>query len=302
MIGNGFDLDVNFKTKYTDYYNIWKRNNLWPFEDSNNGLGGYIDACAKTDNWLDLEKSLFDYATADNGAVTRTSGRNNSIKTDERDFKALVANLTLFISRIPEETIIDNKSVAAQVLRAVLDNGSFSIYSFNYTNLNSIADRLYRSATDDYIEHNISYIPVHGSVEENDIILGVHSDANLIEGYDFLKKVYQPNYHNNNLIQDLDNANEIVFFGLSMGIIDFPYFRHLFSSLCTGIVPIEKKKKITFFTFDESSRMDIHRHLSTLTGTDLSSMKSNCFMEFIRTENCASEDKAKLNAWIASQK
>lgn len=42
IIGNGFDLDIGFKTKYSDYFNIWDRNNHWPFKDATSGLGGYI--------------------------------------------------------------------------------------------------------------------------------------------------------------------------------------------------------------------------------------------------------------------
>lgn len=303
IIGNGFDLDVNFKTKYKDYYEIWERNNFWLFQGRTDGLGGYINTCAKTDKWLDLEKALFDYAAADNGAATRLSGGDYPIDSDKFDFETLVDNLTRFIIRIPEGTKIEKKSVASQVLRAVLDNGSYSIYSFNYTNLCRVAARLYLNVSSyDDIEYDLSYTPVHGRVKEKDIILGVHSDADLIEGYDFLKKINQPQYHQNNLIQDLDSADEIVFFGLSMGVIDFPYFRDLFNGLCTGIVPVEKKKKLTFFTYDEPSRMDIHRQLSKLTGTDLMRMKNNCFMEFIRTENFALDDKTKLEAWIACQK
>lgn len=303
IIGNGFDIDVKFKTKYKDYYDIWKRNNRWPFHGRTDGLGGYINICAKTDKWLDLEKALFDYAAADNGVVTKMPGGDYPLDSDKYDFKTLINNLTDFIVRIPKEITVDKKSVAAQVFKTVLDVGTYSIYSFNYTNLCRIAARLYMNvSSSDEIEYDLSYTPVHGRVKEKDIILGVHSDANLIEGYDFLKKIYQPQYHQNNLIQDLDSADEIVFFGLSMGVIDFPYFRYLFNSLCSGIVPIEKKKKITFFTYNESSRMDIHRQLSKLTGTDLMRMKSNSFMEFIRTENYAYDDKSKLNAWIDSQK
>ncbi len=225
------------------------------------------------------------------------------IDSDKQDFGILVNNLTEFIGRIPNETKIDNKSIAAQVLRTVLDSGGYSIYSFNYTYLPQIAARLFNNVSlYDDVEYDLSYTPVHGRVIDKSIILGVHSDANLIEGYDFLKKIYQSQYRTSSIIQDLVIADEIVFFGLSMGIIDYPYFRDFFTRLSTGIVLDEQKKRVTFFTYNDSSVLDIHKNLSALTGTDLMNLKNNCSLEFIRTENHAFFDKAKLETWMDCQR
>lgn len=303
ILGNGFDIDVNFKTRYIDYYDIWRRNYRWPFNDRSDGLGGYINNCAKTERWLDLEMALFNYAKANNGAATRMKNGFYPIDSDKQDFGILVNNLTEFIGRIPNETKIDNKSIAAQVLRTVLDSGGYSIYSFNYTYLPQIAARLFNNVSlYDDVEYDLSYTPVHGRVIDKSIILGVHSDANLIEGYDFLKKIYQSQYRTSSIIQDLVIADEIVFFGLSMGIIDYPYFRDFFTRLSTGIVLDEQKKRVTFFTYNDSSVLDIHKNLSALTGTDLMNLKNNCSLEFIRTENHAFFDKAKLETWMDCQR
>lgn len=63
-------------------------------------------------------------------------------------------------------------------------------------------------------DYNLDYAPVHGCIETNDIILGVNSDADLIEGYEFLRKNEQPDYKPTNLRQDIFSAREVTFFGL----------------------------------------------------------------------------------------
>jgi hypothetical protein len=298
LIGNGFDLDLGFKTKYSDYFNIWDRNNHWPFKDATSGLGGYINQCAKTDKWLDLEKALFDYAAYPNGKAI-TVGGVYPIDSDRDDFNVLVTSLTQYINRIPWETSVNKESVASAALKTILDNGDYAIYSFNYTNLRRIGARLYLDGT--YYndkEYDLQYTPIHGTVDNQDIILGVHSDATLIEGYEFLRKIDQPLYKSNNLQQDILTAHNVVFFGLSMGIIDYPYFRDFFAGLCTGVIPSSEKRNVTLFTYDENSRLQLLKQLRELTGTDLMRLKSNCHFEIIRTSCCEDEDKQKFNQWL----
>ncbi len=298
IIGNGFDLDIGFKTKYSDYFKIWDRNNHWPFKNATSGLGGYINQCAKTDKWLDLEKALFDYAAYPNGNAT-TVGGLYPIDSDRDDFNVLVTSLTQYINRIPWEKPVNKESVASIALKSILDKGGYAIYSFNYTNLRRIGARLYLDTSSyDDIEYDLQYTPVHGTVANQDIILGVHSDAQLIEGYEFLRKIDQPHYKSNDLQQDLFTAQNVVFFGLSMGIIDYPYFRHFFTGLYTGVVPSSEKKHVTLFTYDESSRLQLLKQLRELTGTDLMRLKSNCHFEIIRTSCCEDEDKQKFNQWL----
>lgn len=302
IIGNGFDLDVKFKTKYSDFYSIWERNNRWPFDSVTSGLGAYINHCAKSDQWLDLEMALYNYAAFPDGKVMPVGG-SYPIDSDKEDFETLLLSLTQFIKRIPEETKADSESVASLALKAVLDNGDYSIYSFNYTNLRRIAARLYLDVSSyDDIEYDLQYTSVHGTVKNDDIILGVNSDARLIDGYGFFRKIDQPSYKSNNLQQDLPSAENVVFFGLSMGKIDYPYFRDFFEGLCNGVIPSREKKNVTFFTYDESSRLQILKQLRELTGTDLMKLKSNCYFEMIRTTCCGYEDKQKFEQWLAKMK
>ena len=67
ILGNGFDLDVNYKTRYSDFAKNVRL--CWPFDDAKDGLGGYLQERAKTDTWLDLESALLDYASATDGVA-----------------------------------------------------------------------------------------------------------------------------------------------------------------------------------------------------------------------------------------
>ena len=150
-------------------------------------------------------------------------------------------------------------------------------------------------------DYNLDYAPVHGCIETNDIILGVNSDADLIEGYEFLRKNEQPDYKPTNLRQDIFSAREVTFFGLSMGKIDYPYFRDFFESLCSGVVPTGQKKHITIFTYDDISRSAILKQLRSLTGTDLMTLQGNSYFQIIRTENQCSKDRQLFERWMRRQ-
>lgn len=300
IIGNGFDVDLGLLTKYSDFYRIWKQNNLWPFADSTSGLGAYLNNRVERENWLDLELALYQYSSATNGMAVPSSDGLYPIDSDKEDFETLLSSLSVYLKRIVWEKGVNDKSVAKEVFRKVLDKGDYGIYSFNYTNLRSIAARLYKGASyyDDF-ECEFDYTPVHGTLKDNDIIIGVNSNAQLIEGYDFLRKIDQPTYRPNNLLQELNNAKDLTFFGLSMGAIDYPYFRVLFDGLCSGIVPNSDKKNVTLFTYDEQSRMQILKQLRALTGTDLQQMMSNCRFRMIRTSLCDGADKPLLEGWLS---
>ena len=300
ILGNGFDLDVNYKTRYSDFAKNVRL--CWPFEDAKDGLGGYLQERAKTDTWLDLESALLDYASATDGVAKKGDGGLYPLEDDKEDFQRLVHTLRKYIARMIDEPPVNKDSVAAQVLDAVLKSPDSVIYSFNYTNLRKIAYALYvNDSRHDRQDYNLDYAPVHGSIETNDIILGVNSDADLIEGYEFLRKNEQPDYKPTNLRQDIFSAREVTFFGLSMGQIDYPYFRDFFYSLCSGVVPTDQKKHITIFTYDDISRSAILKQLRSLTGTDLMTLQGNSYFQIIRTKNQCSKDRQLFERWMRRQ-
>ena len=297
ILGNGFDLNIKYRTKYSDFAKNVKL--CWPFNGRTEGLGGYLQQRAGADEWLDLESSMLDYASLIGGIAKRNDDGCYPIKSDEEDFQSLVWSLNSYIKRMIDEDSVDDNSVAAKVLHTLLERGGAKIFSFNYTNLKKIAYALYVKDSR-HIRNNyeLEYMPVHGCIETDDIILGVNREAKLISGYEFLVKNRQPHYKNTNLRQDLFSAKEITIFGLSMGKIDYSYFKDLWDLLSHGIIPKERKCYITIFTYDEPSRRQIINNLCALTGTDLSTIQSNCYLDFIRTKNVDFDDKKLFESWI----
>ena len=114
---------------------------------------------------------------------------------------------------------------------------------------------------------------MHGSVDLRHIILGVGDKRDLKDDYFFFYKISSPYYRFNRMIPDLQQSDEIIIFGHSLGINDYPYFMPFFYQQSdfkrysdTG------RKKITIFTYSESSMLEIKRHLRDLTGSELTSL------------------------------
>ncbi len=271
IIGNGFDLSLGWKTKYSDF----AASVFWPFAtsvDLDSSLANHLYHAKNTEKWLDIENELFKYAH---------SKRNNDLPSilttntdgDKKDFRLLKEKLFSYLKSQQSEQIKED-SPAAKVLSAVISNGFFNdFYSFNYTDLNSICRKLECS------EISVNY--VHGSIENNDIILGIddHKEHEVISDYDFLYKTFDKNYPSVPIKFALQDANEVVFFGHSLGNVDYHYFQDFFKTQSSLNLRQEDSVIITIFTFNDESRIDILRQIRKMNGQNtLSSLyQNNCF-------------------------
>lgn len=132
-------------------------------------LGCYL--IEKINKWLDLELYLMRYAAHDMRLHS-----SSSLSGDSVAFQMLCNGLVEYLS-IEQSKQIAVDSVAVKVLKAVVENEYFSsIYSYNYTDLNTFAKQL-------RILKPFQYKSVHGSLNNHSIILGVTDVANLRNGY-----------------------------------------------------------------------------------------------------------------------
>lgn len=262
IIGNGFDLDLGLPTKYSDF----AKSSFWPKASSRTGsnastgnirlasstnpilLEHYLEKKRNLYTWFDLENELLLYSQVEN----KSNGKESSIFIEKNIayYTNLQNCLCEYIISI-EDSTIKKDSTACKVLKSIINNEYFEhIYSFNYTDLNKIAQSL------DFHNH-INYIHLHGKVEDRSIILGV-DDSELRPGYEQFHKSSSHHYRSHDIYNALANAQEIVIFGLSFGNIDYSYFDRFFTSLSDGdSIPEEKKKNITIFTKDDNSRLSI---------------------------------------------
>lgn len=283
IIGNGFDLSLGWPTRYSDFAND---TGFWPFvQEQNSGLALHLNGRSKLEKWLDIEHELFLYASAESNVSFR--GNPNS---DYDDFFKVRKGLYNYLNDVQERIPISGNSVAAKVLAKVVNNGKFKdIYTFNYTNLQVIANRIGLG--------NIQFHYVHGSIEHQDIILGVDDHKVLVDGYDFLFKTFDKNYPSSPIQYSLADANEVIFFGHSLGATDYHYFQNFFKKQSESAMSVKDRKKITIFTYNENSRMEILRQLRNMNNDgSLTLLFANNDLQIICTDGRDPKDEEKIDS------
>lgn len=84
----------------------------------------------------------------------------------------------------------------------------------------------------------------------------------------------------NNIIENLWAANEVIFFGHSLNVFDYAYFKEFFERICR---PIDHELNLTFITKNQKSEEEIRNNLfeQDIDVRDL--FKSNIKTTFIHT-------------------
>lgn len=211
----------------------------------------------------------------------------------ERDIKALQEikyGLTKYLEGIQNGNIKED-SVAATIVRTLAYNSvclnECSVYSFNYMTLHSI----YNSNAIETFNDITMF--VHGAVNDSNIIIGT-KDFQISPEYDFIQKSFDPQFNPPTLGADLLLADDITIFGHSLGVNDSQYFKPFFKQQSQVTA---KKKRITIFTKDEKSEMQIKRSLQEMTNWNLSALYSMNDFQIIKTNTC-NEDKTLLREYI----
>lgn len=254
IIGNGFDLDIGLKSRYSDFYN----SSYWPFHGKDTNLAKFLESQCKVDKWLDIEEALAEYGSS-------SLSFNSRAEEDEEDFCLLKEQFTQYIIH-EQETVKPKDCVASKLLSAILENGCFEyIYSFNFTDLSYLVkDKL-------HLKRRLEYSHVHGRASDGSAILGVGDYAGLRDKDDFMYKSFAKEYAPPLMIPTMLTADRVFLFGVSMGRVDYQYFDDFFKRVIYGHEDdvIGDSKQIAIFTYDEKSRRDILRNLQSMTGNRL---------------------------------
>ena len=211
----------------------------------------------------------------------------------ERDVKAIQKikyGLMKYLEGIQGGNIKED-SVAAAIVRTFAYNyehlDEYTVYSFNYMTLHSIYNR---NAVDTF--NDITQF-VHGAIKDSNIIIGT-KDYKISPEYDFIQKSFDPQFNPPTLGVDLLLADDITIFGHSLGVNDSQYFKPFFEQQSQMTA---KKKRITIFTKDEKSEMQIKRALQEMTNWNLSALYSMNDLQIIKTDTC-NEDKTLLRKYV----
>lgn len=275
ILGNGFDLDLGLKTKFSDF----AKSDYWQKPDKKDWLKFFLFPLSiflnkRKDNeyWFDLEGALRKYALRYGTKYNAES----SLKYYERIGKSICE----YIKQEQKNAKIRKESMAYDFIKAVQNCKSFHIYSFNYTDFDSIPNMI------KLIDYDNVFTHIHGSVRTNDIILGIDEAANVKE--DMYKEMYKSWSDNLNLIdaQALEKPSDIIFYGFSFSDIDYPYFKTFFEKVANGEL---KNKRITIFTKDKDSSSQIMNKLDK-ENAKISAIKNSCKFNIITTDNINSAE------------
>lgn len=290
IIGNGFDIDLGLRTRYSDFAKskIWEKLmvNTYGFDKD---LLGELNAAKEKEAWFDIEKTMNDYVRAIRPEYLTTS----LVDKDKDSFTEITKALSMYLKEEQKSRKLDSKHYAAQILRLIADVGGFEYYTFNYTSLGDIANSCGIKIDTSRITH------VHGSLKNDSIILGVLTDpANQIhEQYSFMYKDNSRFYMSNNMYEDFDKADDIIFFGHSINGMDFPYFKDFFIKQ-SGMGGEYKNKHITIFTYDDDSNQQIRNSIRNAQ-VDLTQLFRRNDINIIQTKQLYDNDKIELQKFEA---
>lgn len=307
IIGNGFDLDLNLNTSYANFLNssFFKNNETKTFskyalELSNSDINifSYLRFKTEINGWIDVENELANLASR---KVRENFGRDEVLavvsEKEKQTFQQLRIALCDYLKSISYNEV-KTDSYGLQILRLLNNSDSNSeIITFNYTDINKLAPI--------WGDRNI-VIPVtymHGSLEsrktKNDdtsIILGFQDNIDIDDSYCFMIKSHSPYYRSHNLKSKLNQADEVIFFGHSLGSTDYPYFEDFFRKQC-AVKPDNEKIKVRIFTKDEESRQNILIQLRNMNEKHTQMLYEYCDFAIYRTD--AHQDDEKIETYLS---
>lgn len=292
ILGNGFDLDIGYKTRYSDFVN----SSYWPFKEKDlsaigvPNLQNYIydftenhkDELGKV-RWIDIEQLLKDYALKKNEADSYNS---DIIEADKQCFKRIE---TAFAKYLKEQLYQGRPSLyfkaSYELVKAISKSSNKWIgYTFNYTDSRAIINFIAQDNNTSF--STIQFIHLHGQIDmygyDDTLILGIDDSVNIPKEYKFLRKTWNPNYNSHKLDDDLFRAENIICFGWSFGEIDREYLKDFFQELNNVPEARAKRRGIHFITFDDKSRMDIMDNLEAI-GAQMSRLKKYTDIDFYLT-------------------
>jgi len=296
VIGNGFDLDLNLKTGYGDFLNSsFFTDNLSAKRDTRDidtyhqeiNIFDYLKDCQNIKGWIDVETELGELASRK--VPVEVSGNRvykslaKVTKTEKATFQQLRIALFDYMQNLSYDNINGN-SLALELLRILNQKENVEIVTFNYTDINKLAPFIDCNRIEipiSYMHGNLAYKTKDG---DTTIILGFQDDIEIDDSYCFMIKSHSPYYASHNLKSKLNQADEVIFFGHSLGSTDYPYFADFFRKQCE-VKPDNEKIKVRIFTRDEESRQSILIQLRNMNQKHTQMLYEYCDFKIYRTAN-----------------
>ena len=274
IIGNGFDVDLGLKTSYSHFIDSRALHDVRFQPIFARMMHEY-----RQKRWIDIEESLKEVSTKPTLHHSKTE-----ILNTHRILREL---LMLYLNQLSYDNLQKNCS-AIKVLSTVLKDGEADIFNFNYTDLREIARQC-------GLHSEFLYTSIHGKLADESIILGFEDEVN-VKDPDLcsLIKSHSPYYKSANINQKLQEADEVIFFGHSLGSTDYHYFRNFFLDQVRAQNQDRfVSKRIRIFTYDENSRLQILLQIRNMNACKTSMLYDLNDFRIYRT----SQDMAEIDAY-----
>ena len=310
IIGNGFDLDLGIDSSYNSYY----RSKQFKILCERSPIASFVNKLKEEnsgENWVDFEEAIKQYCI-DLLHKEDLSDLEKTIKFQNlRDFDCHFNEIRNSISEflIEETSKIDLSSLQKDkksliIVREIIErfhetsnkgggliteNNHFKVITFNYTNslkelINIEAKKIW---TEDKLfinniqklENNI--IHIHGSLVNNDIILGIEDVPDIIPRETFfIRKSIFVDYSKFSL-ELMKKANNVTIFGHSLGTSDEMYFKKLFNLWKQNASSYEKRKITIYHKKDPKQKVYYNNRILELIDYTTSEFKELNEYKFI---------------------
>lgn len=259
LIGNGFDINLGLRTKYTDFNKVYRKVQPQDNEIIKKFKGNIIEK--NLPHWSDAElafgeatSSISENFTVEDFCYCHTHFCTTLAEYLRSEQKRLVLNkentpaITANFSKAVNNLTVGFRDVPKNQIQGLLykysSNISFHFIDFNYTNtLDLLCTKTNSVGWGIHYDHKNtmgSFIHVHGTVDK-DMILGVHDESQLLNAECF--KSYDPFYmaqlvksqtdfiNEENTykkaLQILNDSHLIYIYGMSLGDTDKYWWEHI---------------------------------------------------------------------------
>ena len=242
ILGNGFDVNLNLETKYTDFYKNYKKT-----ESKSDSILKLKENIKTEKNWSDLELALGEYSEKVNSAnefieLFEDIGDNlaDYLKSEEKKIDSLEIDKEKFLEHLsfPERLLPLAQRNKIKSLKEKWKNHQWSIYAitFNYTETfeKIIGDNKKPIETGIHHQSKIIYQGIehiHGYIDDM-MVMGVndisqiknksfHTNSEILNAF-IKEKCNQAMQHtiDEQCKLNISTANLICIFGSSLGITD----------------------------------------------------------------------------------
>ena len=270
IVGNGFDLSMEFKTSYGDFM----QSSYFPNKETSSLCSYLYDQYEENMGWIDIENELSEFSRMLTTKKLNAKKINATldIESFREEYDELKSSLKFYLQEETKRAFCPSPENHAKRVIDQLPAGS-KIISFNYT---SIIERL---TWDKFKDSKGNLLHIHGSLAPyDDIVFGVEDFAKLSKEHVFLYKAYSPHLKVQEFSDWLNSAERIIFYGYSLGDTDRQYFEKFFRKLCSGDSSFTE---LVFYYYGQASYDNLIWQLQMLTNHKLTQLQIQNKIEFI---------------------